>query len=158
MFKEGFMQDIEYMKEALKEAKKAFDRDEVPIGCVIVYKGRILARAHNTVEEDKLAINHAEINAIRLASEALGDWRLDDCVMYVTKEPCAMCAGAISKARIKRLVVGARDIKMGCAGSLYDILNDANLYHKVEVEFDVLSGQCLSILQEFFKNKRRVVE
>ncbi|MDO5027215.1 MAG: nucleoside deaminase [Tissierellia bacterium] len=152
------MLDIDYMRMALEEARLAFDEDEVPIGCLIVKGDEVIARAHNTVEKDKLAISHAEINAIKLASKNLGDWRLDDCVMYVTKEPCAMCAGAISKARIKRLVIGTRDLKMGCAGSLFDILNDANMYHKVDVTFDLLAEECLNILQDFFKKKRKVVE
>lgn len=152
------MEDIKFMKKAIEQARLAYEQDEVPIGSVIIYDGEIIAKAYNTVEKDKLAIAHAEINAIKIASQKLGDWRLEDCTMYVTKEPCAMCAGAISKARIKRLVIGARDPKMGCAGSLYDLINTDYFYHKVDITFDVLSQECISILQEFFKEKRRVVE
>lgn len=152
------MEDLIFMKEAIEQAKLAYQEDEVPIGAIIVYEGEIIAKAYNTVEKDKLAIAHAEINAIKKASLKLGDWRLDGCTMYVTKEPCAMCAGAISKSRIKRLVIGARDPKMGCAGSLFDLINNEYFYHKVEITFDILSQECISIVQDFFKEKRKVVE
>lgn len=152
------MKDLYYMKEAIKEARLAYDQDEVPIGCVIVLEDKIIARGHNTVEQDKLAISHAEINAIKAASEFLGDWRLDKTTMYITKEPCAMCAGAIFKSRIKRLVIGARDLKMGCAGSLYNLVDDDNFNHKVEITYDVMADESVQLLQEFFKEKRRGAE
>lgn len=152
------MDDIKFMKKAIEQARLAYEHDEVPIGCVIVYRGEVIAEAFNTVEEDKLAIAHAEINAIKMASKKIGDWRLDDCTMYVTKEPCAMCAGAISKSRIRRLVIGARDPKMGCAGSLYNLVNNDNFYHKVQVTYDCLSDECIDILQKFFREKRKAVD
>lgn len=152
------MKDLYYMKEAIKEARLAYDQDEVPIGCVIVLDGKIIARGHNTVEQDKLAISHAEINAIKAVSEFLGDWRLDKTTMYITKEPCAMCAGAIFKSRIKRLVIGTRDLKMGCAGSLYNLVDDDNFNHKVEITYDVMADESVQLLQEFFKEKRRGAE
>lgn len=151
------MDDVFFMRKAIEEARLAYEQDEVPIGCVIVHDGKVIARGHNTVEQDRLAISHAEINAIREASAVLGDWRLEGSTMYITKEPCAMCAGAIFKSRIKRLVIGTRDPKMGCAGSLYNLVNDDNFNHKVDVTYDILDQECIGLIQEFFREKRRDV-
>lgn len=149
--------DIMYMKEALKEAKKAMLIDEVPIGCVIVKDGEIIGRGHNTVERDKHAFAHAEINAIREASEHVDGWRLDGCSIYITLEPCAMCAGAIVRSRIDRLVIGLRDPKRGCAGSVYNLVNEERFNHRLEVTYDVLEDESRDLLQEFFREKRKAV-
>lgn len=147
-----------YMKEALIEAKKAFEEDEVPIGCVIVKDGKIIGRGHNSVEREKLAIGHAEINAIFEASKNMGDWRLEGAVMYSTKEPCAMCAGAIYKARINRLIYAASDLKGGCAGSVYNLVDDEHFNHRVKIDFGLLEEESVGLLQRFFRNKRKAVK
>jgi len=143
-----------YMGEALKEARKAFAADEVPVGSVIVYKGRVIARAHNQVEMLKDATAHAEIIAITQASAALGDWRLNEAVIYVTKEPCPMCAGAIINSRLERLVYGVADPQMGAAGSVLDLVRDTRLRRQIQVTAGVKEEDCRRILQEFFQQKR----
>jgi tRNA(adenine34) deaminase len=145
-----------YMKEALKEAKKAFLKDEVPIGAVIVKDGKIIARAHNLKELKKDTTCHAEILAIKKASKKLNNWRLENCDMYVTLEPCSMCAGAIIHSRIKRIFIGTMDEKTGACGSVLNLLEDYKFNHKVEVNKYILKGQCEELLKEFFKKLRKV--
>ena len=142
------------MKEALEEAKRAYSTYEVPVGAVIVHDGKIIARAYNQRESLNNPIAHAELIAINQASKYLGQWRLTGSTMYVTLEPCAMCAGALVNARIDRLVIGARDLRMGCAGTVEDITNHDKFNHKIEVEFGVLEEECSSILSDFFKYLR----
>lgn len=142
------------MKEALKQAKKADKIDEVPIGCVIVYEDKIIARAYNRRNIDKNTLAHAELLAIKKASKVLGDWRLEDCTMYVTLEPCQMCAGAIVQARIKRVVVGSMNPKAGCAGSVLNLLQMDEFNHQVELEIGVMEEECSRMLKEFFKRLR----
>ncbi|SKC91781.1 tRNA adenosine(34) deaminase TadA [Maledivibacter halophilus] len=144
-----------FMKEALKEAKKAYNLREIPIGAVIVKNNEIIARGHNLRETAKDPTAHAEIIAIRRASQVLGGWRLTGCDLYVTIEPCSMCAGAIVMARINRLFIGSMDPKGGAAGSLYNIVNDDRLNHKAEVIYNVLSDECSSIMKEFFRSLRK---
>ncbi|WP_103896502.1 tRNA adenosine(34) deaminase TadA [Caloramator fervidus] len=144
-----------YMRIALKEAEKSLLVDEVPVGAIIVKDGKIIARAHNLRETLKDATAHAEILAINEACRVLGGWRLIDCIMYVTLEPCPMCAGAIVNSRIKTLVFGASDPKSGACGSIYNIVNDERLNHRVEVIGGVLRQECGDILKNFFKNKRK---
>lgn len=150
-------QDEVYMRMALDEAKRAYEEDEVPIGCIIVKDGIVIGSAHNTVEGDRLCLGHAEINAISQASNYLGDWRLDGCIMYSTKEPCAMCAGAIYKARIKKLIYAASDYKSGCAGSVYNLVADENFNHRVETRTGLLRQEAVELLQRFFRNRRNAV-
>lgn len=145
-----------FMKEALKEAQKAYDKLEVPVGAVIVKDGKIIARAHNLKETKYDTTNHAEIIAIQKASRKLKSWRLLDCEMYVTLEPCSMCAGALINARIKKVYIGANDEKTGAAGSVLDLFEDYIFNHKVEVEKGVLKEECESILKNFFKNLRKL--
>lgn len=146
--------DQRYMKEALKQAKKADKIDEVPIGCVIVYEDKIIARAYNRRNIDKNTLAHAELLAIKKASKVLGDWRLEDCTMYVTLEPCQMCAGAIVQARIKRVVVGSMNPKAGCAGSVLNLLQMDEFNHQVELETGVMEEECSRMLKDFFKRLR----
>lgn len=146
--------DPKYMREALKQAKKADKIDEVPIGCVIVYEDRIIARAYNRRNTDKNTLAHAELLAIKKASKVLGDWRLEDCTMYITLEPCQMCAGAIVQARIKRVVVGSMNPKAGCAGSVLNLLQMNQFNHQVELETGVMEEECSRMLKEFFKRLR----
>lgn len=143
-----------FMKKALKEAEKARDIDEVPIGAVIVQNGKVLARAYNKRNRGKIATHHAEILAIEKACKKIGDWRLEDCEIYVTLEPCPMCAGAIANARIKKLVFGAFDTAGTNKNLLRDILQDTRLNHKVEIVGGVLEERCKSLLTTFFKAKR----
>ena len=144
-----------YMTEAIKEAYKAFDQNEVPVGAVIVYKDRIIARAHNQTEMLKDATAHAEMIAITQAASALGDWRLDEVTMYVTKEPCVMCAGALVNSRVGKLVYGVSDSLRGAAGSLLDLVRDTKLPHQVEVLVGVMEEECKEVLQRFFQILRR---
>ena len=144
------------MKEALKEAKKAYDKLEVPVGAVIVKDGKIIARAYNQKEAKNDTTNHAEIIAIRKASKKLGSWRLTDCDLYVTLEPCSMCAGALIQARIRKVYIGAADEKTGACGSVLNLLEDYNFNHKVEVQRDVLKEECENILKNFFKELRKI--
>lgn len=143
-----------FMKEALKEAKKAYDKKEVPIGAVIVKNGKIIARAHNLREIKSLATAHAEILAINKACKKINAWRLEECDMYVTLEPCAMCAGAIINARIKKLYIGAMEPKFGVAGSKLNLFTDFKFNHTVEVEKGILENESLSLMQNFFKELR----
>lgn len=138
-----------YMKEALKEAKKALDKEEVPVGAIIVKDGKIIARAHNQKETKKIATKHAEILAINKACKKLDSWRLLDCEMYVTLEPCPMCAGALINSRIKKIYIGTDDLKTGACGSVLNLL-DYKFNHKVEVEKYILKEECEKILKEFF--------
>ncbi len=149
------MRDEEkFMKEAIRQAKKAYALREVPIGCVIVYEGKIIARGYNRRNTDKNTTSHAEINAIRKASKKLGDWRLEGCTLYVTLEPCQMCAGAIVQARIDKVVIGSMNPKAGCAGSVLNLLEMDGFNHKVEVESGVLEEECSTMLSGFFKELR----
>ncbi len=147
-------EDLRFMKAALSQAKKALALGEVPIGCVIVYEGRIIARGYNRRNTDKCTLSHAEITAIRRASKVLGDWRLEGCTLYVTLEPCQMCAGAIVQARMDRVVVGAPSPKSGCGGTLLNILQNPDFNHQVILEDGVLQPQCTEILQLFFRELR----
>lgn len=146
--------NFKYMKEAIKEAKKAAKIGEVPIGCVIVYQDKIIGRGHNKRNTKKTTLAHAELLAIQKASKAMGDWRLEECVMYVTLEPCQMCSGAIVQARIKEIVVGAMNPKAGCAGSILNILQMEEFNHQVEITKGVMEEECKSVLQDFFVNLR----
>ena len=148
-------QDEKYMKEAMKQAKKAAAIEEVPIGCVIVYKDKIIGRGYNKRNLKKNTLAHAEILAMNKASKVIGDWRLEDCTMYVTLEPCPMCAGAIVQARIPRVVAGCMNPKAGCAGSVLNILNTPGLNHQVKFEKGVLEEECSELLQNFFRELRR---
>lgn len=146
--------DEKYMKEALKQAKKAYALGEVPIGCVIVHEGNIIGRGYNRRNTDKTTLAHAEITAIKKACKKIGDWRLEDCHMYITLEPCPMCAGAIVQARIPRVIVGSMNPKAGCAGSIYNLLNEPRFNHQVEFEHGVLEEMCTQMLQKFFQELR----
>lgn len=143
-----------YMKEAIRQAHKAWKLGEVPIGCVIVREGKIIARGYNRRNTDKNTLAHAELQAIRKASRAAGDWRLEDCTIYVTLEPCQMCAGAIVQARIPRLVIGSRNPKAGCAGSVLNLLQVPAFNHQVEIIEGVLEEECSSMLTNFFRELR----
>ncbi len=144
-----------FMKEALKQARKAGKLEEVPIGCVIVFEGKIIARGYNRRNIDKNTLAHAELQAIRKASKKLGDWRLEECTMYVTLEPCQMCAGAIVQARIPRVVIGSMNPKAGCAGSILNLLQVKEFNHQVETIYGVLEEECSSMLKDFFKELRQ---
>lgn len=143
-----------YMKEALKQAKKAYLLGEVPIGCVIVYEGKIIGRGYNRRNTDKNTLSHAEITAIRKASKKMGDWRLEGCTLYVTLEPCQMCSGAIVQARITEVVMGCMNPKAGCAGSVLDMLHEPGFNHQVETETGLLGEECSALLKDFFKALR----
>ena len=149
------MDDIYYMNEAIKEAMKARELMEIPVGAVIVKNNEIIGRGHNKKETAKDATSHAEITAIREACQNIGAWRLLNCTMYVSLEPCAMCAGALVNARIARLVIGTRDEKTGACGTVLNIVQNESLNHQLELEFGVCEDECRSILQEFFKDLRR---
>ena len=144
-----------FMKQALKEAKKAYEKLEVPVGAVIVKDGKIIARAHNLKETKTDTTKHAEILAIQKASKKLESWRLVDCEMYITLEPCSMCAGAIINSRIKKVYIGALDEKTGAAGSVLNLFEDYKFNHKVEVEKGVMQKECENILKDFFKMLRK---
>ncbi len=146
--------DEKYMAEALKQAKKAYDLGEVPIGCVIVRNGKIIARGYNRRNTDKNTLSHAEISAIRKASRVVGDWRLEGCQLYVTLEPCQMCAGALVQSRIDRVVIGCMSPKSGCAGSVLNLLQMDAFNHQVEIEKGVLEEPCSKLLSEFFVRLR----
>lgn len=147
-------EDERYMREAIKQAKKAYALDEVPIGCVIVQDNKIIARGYNRRNTDKNALAHAEISAIKKASKKTGDWRLEDCTMYVTLEPCQMCAGAIVQSRMKKVVIGAMNPKAGCAGSVINILQMKQFNHQAEMENGILEKECADMLSTFFKELR----
>lgn len=146
--------NLKYMKEALKEARKAAKAGEVPIGCVIVYKDKIIGRGYNKRNTKKTTLAHAELIAIQKASKVIGDWRLEDCTMYVTLEPCQMCAGAIVQARIKEVVIGTMNPKAGCAGSILNILQMKEFNHQVELTTGIMKEECEAVLKEFFKDLR----
>ncbi len=143
-----------YMKMAIVQAKKAERLDEVPIGCVIVHDGMVVGRGYNRRNIDRNTLSHAELNAIKKASRKLGDWRLDDCEMYVTTEPCQMCAGAIVQARIKKVYIGCMNPKAGCAGSILNLLQVDKFNHQVEIESGILKDECSSLLTSFFRKLR----
>ena len=145
-----------FMKLAISEAKKAEKKDEVPIGAVIVLNGQVIAKAHNLIETTNIATAHAEILAIQKACKKLKSWRLNEAEIYVTLEPCAMCAGAIANARLKKVYFGAYEHKSGCACSKYSILSDNGLNHKVEYEGGILQSSCEEIIKNYFKSKRTV--
>ena len=145
-----------YMKQALKEAKKAYKKLEVPVGAVIVKEGKIIARAHNQKETKTDTTKHAEILAIQKASKKLESWRLIDCEMYVTLEPCSMCAGAIINSRIKKVYIGAMDEKTGAVGSVLNLFEDYTFNHKVEAETGVMEKECQENLKKFFKELREL--
>jgi len=147
-------EDATFMREALRQARKAAKLQEVPIGCVLVKDGTIVARGYNRRNTDKTTLAHAEIAVIRKASKTIRDWRLEDCTLYVTLEPCPMCAGAIVQARIPRVVAGCMNPKAGCAGSVLNILNTPGLNHKVDFEKGVLEKECSELLQTFFRELR----
>ena len=146
--------DESFMKQAVKQAKKAYDKLETPIGCVIVHEDKIIARGYNKRNMKKNTLAHAEILAINKASKVLGDWRLEDFTMYVTLEPCPMCAGAIVQARIPRVVIGSMNPKAGCAGSVLNLLQQDGLNHQVEVTKGVLAEECSGLMTSFFRELR----
>lgn len=145
-----------FMKEALKEAKKAYDKLEIPVGAVIVKDNKIIARAHNLKELKQDTTKHAEILAIKKASKKLNNWRLTDCEIYVTLEPCPMCAGAIINSRIKKVYIGAKDLKTGACGSKLNLLQDYDFETSVESELGILEEECQSMLKDFFKELRKM--
>ena len=148
-------QDEKYMKAAIRQAKKAYALDEVPIGCVIVQNDKIIARGYNRRNTEGNTLAHAELTAIRKASKKTGDWRLEDCTMYVTLEPCQMCAGAIVQSRMKKVVIGSMNPKAGCAGSVLNLLQMQQFNHQVEIEKGVLGEECSAMLSTFFKELRQ---
>lgn len=148
--------DIKYMKEPIRQAKKAWKLTEVPIGCVIVYNDKIIGRGYNRRNTDKTTLGHAEITAIKRASKIMGDWRLEDCTLYVTLEPCQMCAGAIVQARIPRVVIGSMNPKAGCAGSILNLLDMQQFNHRCEVVRGVMKQECSDMLTTFFKELREI--
>lgn len=148
-------QDEKFMKQAIRQAKKAYDLNETPIGCVIVHEGKVIGRGYNRRNTDKNPLAHAEITAIRKASRKIGDWRLEECTMYVTLEPCQMCAGAIVQSRIPKVVVGCMNPKAGCAGSILNILQIPQFNHQAELVTGVLEEECSSLMKEFFRELRQ---
>ena len=148
-------EDMRYMKEAIRQAKKAAALGDVPIGCVIVYQDKIIGRGYNRRMADKTVLAHAEILAMKKACKKMGDWRLEDCTMYVTLEPCPMCAGAIVQARIPRVVIGCMNPKAGCAGSILNLLDMKEFNHQVELPTGVLEEQCSGMMKQFFKELRQ---
>lgn len=155
--REKMTEQQRYMKEALRLAKKAASIGEVPIGCVIVYEGKIIGRGYNRRTIDKNTLSHAELNAIRKASKYMGDWRLENCDIYITLEPCQMCSGAIIQARMRKVYIGCMNPKAGCAGSILNLLQMPQFNHQVEIEIGILEEECSSILKNFFKELRQKV-
>lgn len=147
-------QDEKYMREAIRQAKKAYALDEVPIGCVIVYQDKIIGRGYNRRTIDKNTLAHAELIAIKKASKKRNDWRLEECTLYVTLEPCQMCSGAIVQARIPRVVVGCMNPKAGCAGSILNLLDMKEFNHQVDLTTGILGGECSEMMKQFFKELR----
>ena len=145
--------DVKYMREALKEAKKAYKINEIPVGCVIVYNDKIIARGYNKRESNNQATDHAEIIAIRKASKKLNSWRLDECKMYITLEPCVMCSGAIIQSRIKDVIYGAKDYRFGCHDSIIKLF-DVDFNHKVNIKGSILEEECSKLISNFFKELR----
>ncbi len=156
LWQEGQTMDIheKYMKAAIKQAQKAYALGEVPIGCVITYEGKIIGRGYNRRNTDKNTLSHAEITAINKASKKIGDWRLEGCTLYVTLEPCQMCAGAIIQARITEVVIGSMNPKAGCGGSILNILEMPQFNHQAKVTRGILQDECSRILTTFFKELR----
>ena len=152
--REKLTEDKKYMKEAIRQAKKAWKLEEVPIGCVIVHEGKIIGRGYNRRTADKNVLAHAEIQAIRKACRKMGDWRLEDCTLYVTLEPCQMCAGAIVQARIPRVVAGCMNPKAGCAGSILNLLQMPEFNHQAELTTGVLEAECAELMKGFFRELR----
>jgi tRNA(adenine34) deaminase len=146
--------DEYFMREALRQAQKAYAAEEVPVGAVVAREGKIIARAYNQVELLKDATAHAEMLALTQAEAAVGNWRLTDCDLYVTKEPCAMCAGAVVHTRIRRVIFGCTDLSAGAAGSMMNLLQMQSLNHRCEIRSGVLQNECAAILQEFFRKRR----
>lgn len=146
--------DEKYMRAAIREAKKAYALDEVPIGCVIVREEKIIARGYNRRNTDKNTLAHAELTAIKKASKKCGDWRLEDCTMYVTLEPCQMCAGAIVQSRLPKVVIAAMNPKAGCAGSVLNLLQMPAFNHQTQIQTGVLEEECSAMLSRFFKELR----
>ena len=146
--------DEKFMKAAITQARKAYAIDEVPIGCVIIQNDKIIARGYNRRNIDKNTLAHAELSAIRKASKKTGDWRLEDCTMYVTLEPCQMCAGAIVQSRMKRVVIGSMNAKAGCAGSILNLLQMQQFNHQVEITRGVREEECSQMLSQFFRELR----
>lgn len=147
--------DEKFMKQALLQAKKAKELGEVPIGCVIVQDGKVVGRGYNRRNTDKSTLSHAEITAIRKASKKLNDWRLEECTLYVTLEPCQMCAGAIVQARVKEVVIGAMNPKAGCAGSILNLFTMKQFNHQVQTTYGVCEAECSQILKQFFAGLRK---
>ena len=147
-------ENVKFMKEALKEAKKSYKKDEIPVGAVIVKDGKIIARGHNIKETKTDPTKHAEIIAIQKASKKLQTWRLSGCTMYVTLEPCSMCAGSLIQARIDKVVIGTMDEKTGACGSVLNLLSDYKFNHTVQIETGIMQEECKTILQQFFKELR----
>lgn len=147
--------DEKFMKQALLQAKKAKELGEVPIGCVIVQDGKVIGRGYNRRNTDKSTLSHAEIMAIRKASKKLNDWRLEECTLYVTLEPCQMCAGAIVQARVKEVVIGAMNPKAGCAGSILNLFTMKQFNHQVQTTYGVCEAECSQILKQFFAGLRK---
>ena len=147
--------DEKFMKQALLQAKKAKELGEVPIGCVIVQDGKVIGRGYNRRNTDKSTLSHAEITAIRKASKKLNDWRLEECTLYVTLEPCQMCAGAIVQARVSRVVIGSMNPKAGCAGSILNLLSMKQFNHQVQTTYGVCEAECSQILKQFFAGLRK---
>ena len=147
-------QNEKYMREAIRQAKKAYALGEVPIGCVIEYDGKIIGRGYNRRTIDKNTLAHAELMAIKKASKKMGDWRLEDCTMYVTLEPCQMCSGAIVQSRMKKVVIGCMNPKAGCAGSILNLLQMEAFNHQVELEIGVLGDECSQMMKQFFRELR----
>ena len=150
--------DEKFMREALRQAKKAYALKETPIGCVIVYEGRVIARGYNRRNTDGNTLAHAELTAIRKATKVLGDWRLEGCTIYVTLEPCPMCAGAIVQARIPTCVIGCMNPKAGCAGSVINLLDMKGFNHQVSVRRGVLEEECSGLMKQFFRELRQKKE
>lgn len=147
--------DEKFMKQALLQAKKAKELGEVPIGCVIVQDGKVIGRGYNRRNTDKSTLSHAEITAIRKASKKINDWRLEECTLYVTLEPCQMCAGAIVQARVKEVVIGAMNPKAGCAGSILNLFTMKQFNHQVQTTYGVCEAECSQILKQFFAGLRK---
>ena len=154
--RKGFNADEGFMKEAIRQARKAEAIGDVPIGCVIVYEGRIIAKGYNRRNKDKTVLAHAELLAMKKACRIIGDWRLEDCTMYITLEPCPMCAGAIVQARIPRVVIGSMNPKAGCAGSVLNLLQEDGFNHQVQIEAGVLEEECSGMLSDFFRRLRTI--
>ncbi len=149
-----YSEDEKFMKEAIRQAKKAEAIGDVPIGCVIVHEGRIIARGYNRRNKDKTVLAHAELQAMKKACRIIGDWRLEGCTMYITLEPCQMCAGAIVQARVDRVVIGSMNRKAGCAGSILNLLQMKEFNHQTDLHRGVLEEECSQMLSDFFRKLR----